>query len=222
MPRVSYDPMPSSRVKNVLQMVGAGLFVFFGLGLSIFLISRFFPDALPAWIVVPLLVVGFFVFIFLAMALFHGKGPRRISAEKWTARIRELEEDGLLIHQASWARRAFQVDEFEEEGSHYFIELANGDVLFLTGQYLYDYEPLKGRTSTTRLRFFPSTEFTIRRHKEKGFAVDISCQGEVIEPEVLAPWFDEEDFRKNLIPEDGAILREKTYDQIKNERLKQK
>jgi hypothetical protein len=44
----------------------------------------------------------------------------------------------------------------------------------------------------------------------------------VIEPEVLAPCFDEEDFRKDLIPEDGAILREKAYDQIKNERLKQK
>jgi hypothetical protein len=44
----------------------------------------------------------------------------------------------------------------------------------------------------------------------------------VIEPEVLAPWFDEEDFRKHLIPEDGAIFPEKSYDQIKNERLKKK
>ena len=44
----------------------------------------------------------------------------------------------------------------------------------------------------------------------------------MIEPEVLAPWFDEEDFKKSLIREDGAILREKSYDQIKNERLKQK
>jgi hypothetical protein len=172
---------------------------------------------------VPLLVGGFFVFIFLAMVLFHGKGPRRISAEKSAARIRKLEEDGLLIPQIFRARRAFQVDEFEDEGSHYFIELADGAVLFLTGQYLYDYEPLKGRTSTTRPpRSFPSTEFTIRRHKENGFAVDTSCQGGVIEPEVLAPCFDEEDFRKDLIPEDGAILREQAYDQIKNERLKQK
>jgi len=214
--------MPSSRLKNVLQLLGAGLFVFFGLGLSIFFISRFFPDALPAWIVVPLLVGGFFLFIFLAMVLFRGKGPRRISAEAYAARIRKLEKDGLLIPQTFRARRAFQVDEFEDEGSHYFIELVDGAVLFLTGQYLYDYEPVKGRTSTTRLRSFPSTEFTIRRHKETGFAVDISCQGEVIEPEGLAPWFDEEDFRKQLIPEDGAILREKTYDQIKNERLKLK
>src|SRR5258706_15511593 len=213
--------MPSSRVKNVLQIVGSGLFVFFGLGLSIFFISRFFPDALPAWIVVPLLVVGFFVFIFLGMALFHGKGPRRISAEKWTARIRELEEDGLLIHQAFWARRALQVDEFEDEGSHYFIELANGDVLFLTGQYLYDYVP-QGSYVDDPAAVLPIYRIYDSAPQRKGFAVDVSRQGEVIEPEVLAPWFDEEDFKKSLIREDGAILREKSYDQIKNERLKQK
>jgi hypothetical protein len=43
----------------------------------------------------------------------------------------------------------------------------------------------------------------------------------VIEPEALAPWFDEEDYRKQHIPKDGAVIREKTYDQIKRERLKQ-
>jgi hypothetical protein len=214
--------MPSSRLKDFLQLLGAGLFVFFGPGLSVFFLSKVFPDALPVWIVGPLLVIGFFVFIFLAMVLFHGKGPRTISAEKRAARIRKLEEDGLLALQTFRARRVFQVDEFEDEGSHYFIELADGAILFLTGQYLYEYEPLRNRTSTSRLRSFPSTEFTIRRHKENGYVVDIQCHGEVIEPEVLAPWFDEEDFRKQLIPEDGAIFRDKTYDLIKRERLKQK
>jgi hypothetical protein len=117
MPQISNDPMPFTRLKNVLRLLGAGLFVFIGLGLSVFFISRFFPDALPAWIVVPLLVGGFFVFIFLAMVLFHGKGPRRISAEKSAARLRKLEEDGLLIPQIFRARRAFQVDEFASSNS---------------------------------------------------------------------------------------------------------
>jgi cation transport ATPase len=209
------------RLKNVLQLLGAGLFVFFSLGSSVFFISRFFPDALPAWIVVPLLVIGFFVFVFLAMVLFHGKRPRRISPEKWAARIRKFEEDGLLIHQTFRARRAFQVDEFEDEGSSYFVELEDLSVLFLTGQYLYDYEPLKSRSSATQLRSFPATEFTIRRHKENGFVVDILCHGTVLEPEALAPWFDENDFKNEVIPKDGTVIRDKTYDQIKRERLKQ-
>ena len=213
--------MSLSKLMNVLRLIGAGLFVFVSLGLSVVFISRFFPDALPVWIVVPLLVAGFFVFVFLAMVLFRGKGPRRISAETYAARIRKLEEDGLLVLQSFRARRAFQVDEFEDEGSHYYVELEDGAVLFLTGQYLYDYEPRAGRHSEAKLRKFPCREFTIRRHKEKGFAVDIVCQGDVIEPEALAPWFDEEDYRRQLIPDDGAILREKSYDQIKRERLKQ-
>jgi hypothetical protein len=213
--------MSLSKLMDVLRLVGAGLFIFISLGLSVVFISRFFPDALPVWIVVPLLVVGFFVFVFLAMLLFRGKGPRRISAEAYAARIRKLEEDGLLALQSFRARRAFQVDEFEDEGSHYYVELEDGGVLFLTGQYLYDHEPRAGRHSETKLRTFPCREFTVRRHKEKGFAVDIVCQGDVIEPEALAPWFDEEDYRRQLIPEDGAVLREKTYDQIKRERFKQ-
>jgi hypothetical protein len=213
--------MSLSKLMDVLRLVGAGLFIFISLGLSVFFISRFFPDALPVWIVVPLLVVGFFVFVFLAMLLFRGKGPRRISAEAYAARIRKLEEDGLLVLQSFRALRAFQVEEFEDEGSHYYVELEDGAVLFLTGQYLYDYEPRSGRLSETTLRTFPCREFTLRRHKENGFAVDILCQGNAIEPEALAPWFDEEDYRKQLIPEDGAVLRQKTYDQIKSERLKQ-
>jgi hypothetical protein len=217
------NPMLLFVLKNVLRLLGAGLFVFVGLGLSVAFISRFFPDARPLWIVVPLLVVGFFVFVVLAMVLFSAKGPRRISADAYAARIRKLEDDGLLILQSYQARRAFQVDEFEDEGSSYFIEVEDLSVLFLTGQYLYEYEPLaKSRNSQARPRRFPSTEFIVRRHKENGYAVDILCRGAVLDPEVLSPSFDDSDFENNLIPKDGAIIREKTYDQIKRDRLKQK
>jgi len=207
-------------LKNVLQLLGASFIVVFGLSLSAVFFSRFFPDALPVWLVGPLLLAGFFVFVLLALVLFHGKGPRRVSAEASAARIGKLEEMGLLTLQTFRARRAFQVDEFEDEGSSYFIELEDMSVLFLTGQYLYRYEPSQS-TSAARLRSFPCTEFTLRRHKEKGFAIDILCQGEVIEPEVLAPWFEDGDFKNHLIPLDGTIVREKTYDQIKRERLRQ-
>jgi hypothetical protein len=132
-------------------LIGAGFFVLVSLGLSVVFISRFFPVAVPVWIVVPLLIVGFFVFVFLAMGLFGGKGPRRISAEAYAARIRKLEDDGLLVLQSFRACRAFQVDEFEDEGSHYYVELEDGAVLFLTGQYLYKCEPRAGRLSETRL-----------------------------------------------------------------------
>lgn len=57
--------------------------------------------------------------------------------------LRRLEEKGLLVSSDFQARRAFGVREFDDEGLHYFLELADGRVLFLSGQYLYDYEPIE-------------------------------------------------------------------------------
>jgi hypothetical protein len=38
------------------------------------------------------------------------------------------------------ATDALRVEEFEDEGSQYYLKLADGRVLFLAGQYLYEYE----------------------------------------------------------------------------------
>lgn len=65
--------MPTSGHQNILQKLGAGFIVVFGVGLSVFVFSRFFPDALPVWIVGALLVAGFFVFVFLGKILFNRK-----------------------------------------------------------------------------------------------------------------------------------------------------
>lgn len=116
--------------------------------------------------------------------------------------------------------RAFQVEEFEDEGSHYFLELADGSVLFLSGQYLYGYEPLESRSEIVRLRRFPNTEFTIRRHSVKRYVVDILCTGSVIEPEVLAPVFDTDDFGTDRIPSDGQIITDRSFEDLKARRLK--
>jgi hypothetical protein len=214
--------MSLSKLKNGMQLLGAAFFVLTCMGLIIAAISNYFPEGRPAWFITPLALVGFFVSFFLAMIIFRGKGPSRVSAERYAARIRKLEEDGLLISQSFRARRAFKVDEFEDEGPSYFIELEDSSVLFLNGQYLWDYEPRATAFSTPRSRAFPSTEFSVRRHKESGYAVDILCQGDVIEPEAVAPWFDEEDYNNHLIPPDGTILRDQTYEQIKKQRLNQK
>jgi hypothetical protein len=68
--------MPSSTLKTVLQRLGAGFFILFTLIASFFLLSRYFSDALPVWIVGPLLVAGFLVFGYLATAVSRGKESR--------------------------------------------------------------------------------------------------------------------------------------------------
>jgi hypothetical protein len=94
--------------------------------------------------------------------------------------------------------------------------LENGSVLFLSGQYLYDYQPIDGDPEYNRPRLFPCTEFTVRRHIGKGYVFAIICRGEVFEPELLAPPFD---FKKDDFPIDGKVITDQTYDDIKQERM---
>ena len=67
-------------------------------------------------------------------------------------------------------------------------------------------------------RRFPCTEFTVLRHKEAGYILDILCSGAVLEPEVVAPPFSKQDCRQGL-PEDGDVIADRTYDEIKAQRL---
>jgi hypothetical protein len=149
--------------------------------------------------------------IVLAIMLNYPRLPRQVLVNDFAD---ELESQNLLMSTSFCADRAFRVDEAAEEGPHYFLELEDsGGILHLAGKYLYTYEPIGGAQ-----RHFPCTKFTVRRHAELGYAVDILCGGLVIEPEVEAPPYTEREFAENAVPEDGVILHNVTYDQIRHER----
>jgi hypothetical protein len=105
------------------------------------------------------------------------------------------------------------VEELDEEGLHYFIEVDDHSTLFLSGQYLYNYD------SEEQPRTFPCTAFAVRRHRTRGYAVDIVCLGTILEPEVFAPPFDANDFGTDAIPEDGQVITDRSYDRLKHERM---
>lgn len=95
-----------------------------------------------------------------------------------------------------------------------------GRVLFLSGQYLYDYEPISDDPELNQPRSFPCTEFTVRKHKTEGYVVDVLCGGSALEPEVMAPPFGEEFLQPNGVPEDGQVISNATYDDLKREHLR--
>jgi hypothetical protein len=191
-----------------MRKVFAGLFVFAGMIAGIGLISRIWGDDFPIWTMV--LFVGLYLPMVFALAYFlFNLGVPRPWSPTAADIARRLDEQGLLVAEQFRAVRALEVDEFEDEGLSYFLELESGGVLFLAGQYLYDYD---ARTS----RAFPSTEFTVRRHKEKGNVVDIVCGGTVLEPELIATPFLDVDFQDGKVPEDGEIIRDRTYDEVKD------
>ena len=45
------------------------------------------------------------------------------------------------------------------------------------------------------------------------------CEGELLEPEVVAPPFTMDEYDGDRVPEDGTILTTRGYDEIKAERL---
>jgi hypothetical protein len=195
-----------------MRLIGAGLFVFAGMLLMVVLLGS---QKAPSWLVGFGIAIVMVALMVLALWLFNPKWSDPFGRRTAEEHKRVLEELGLLESTTFHATRAFGVEELEDEGLHFFLELADGRVLFLSGQYLYDYEP-NPDTGTAR-RLFPCTDFTVRRHKKEGYVVEILCGGTVLEPEVMAPSFGEEVWRRNRVPEDGHVITDTTYDRLKQQ-----
>ena len=203
-----------------MRVIGAGLFVFTSLLLLVgFLGSQKVFDRAPSWMVGSGMVLFMLTLVALSLWLFNPKGSDPFGRKTADEQIRELAQLGLLESTAFRATRAFGVEEFEDEGLHYFLELADRRGLFLSGQYLYDYEPISDDPEVNQPRSFPCTEFTVRRHTKEGYVVDLLCDGTVLEPEVIAPPFGKKVWQANRVPEDGQVIFSATYDDLKREHL---
>jgi hypothetical protein len=140
--------------------------------------------------------------------------PRLPSQPRMNEVAEDLQRRNLLRSTEFSVDRAFRVDECNGEGPHYFLELENGGILHLSGNYLFDYEPGDGFQ-----RHFPCTRFTVRRHADLGHVVDIICSGLIIEPEIEAPPYSPWEFSHGLVPRDGQVLRNLTFDQLRQQRI---
>src|SRR5262252_2090353 len=168
----------------------AGLFVFAATLVTVIIIASHSPNQDLPWWGLPVVVTTMSVAIVAALFIFNKQGYRpRATWKTAEEHIRELDEKGMLTSQTFKATRAFTVQEFEDEGLHYFIELSDRGVLYLNGQYLYDFPEISD--GEEKKRGFPCSEFTIRRHKTAGYVVDIVCGGNALPIDFEAPPFDE-------------------------------
>ena len=154
-----------------------------------------------------------------ALFLFNRAGMRPVMGRSHEQIMAELREKDLVVSASFHARRAFQQEEFEDEGVHYYLELTDGRTLYLNGQYLYEWEPIDDDPELNQPRKFPCTEFTVLRHRTAGHVVDILCAGEVLEPEGTAPHFSRAAGDRE-IPEDGDIITNRSYEEIKRARFR--
>lgn len=198
---------------------------------SVGIIGAMYPaDNFPWWgaLVCPIVLLGS---LFVSAFLFNKPGyPPTMPGETYEEYLARLVEEGLLVSESFTATRAFQVEEYDDEGSHYFIELTDGAVLYLNGQYLYEYEEITDDPEYNQPRRFPCSQFIVRRDKTTRDVLDIICAGGVLHPECLAPPFDkdvdppfdERGWKSGLICGDLYIIRDRSYEQLKREYMRGK
>ncbi len=198
-----------------MRVILAGLFVFGGALLAVSLLGPILDNGShkASGILIGLVMgVLFLLLTATTQVLFNWPVDWQKEQLSLAEYVRDLEGRGLLVSTNYQATRAFQLEEYEDEGSHYFVELTNRTVLYLTGQHLYEHGPIDDDPELNQPRRFPCTEFSLRSHRaEKGY-IDIQCRGTIIEPEFveLHPKF----FWKRRL-EDGQIITDISFDEIK-------
>jgi hypothetical protein len=204
-----------------MRLVIAALSFFIGLFAFIRAFMALLPADAPGWQIDAAIVAGFLLSLFLTNKLVNAPGTRFWSLSRAPEPDESPEQEGLLVSTAYRAKRYFEVEASDEEGPHYFIELDDGSVLYMSGRYLAAFRPRKIFNLIDYPRKFPCTEFIVKRDRCDGCIVDIQCSGSPLEPEIVTPPFNELAFQSSIIPQDGDILVSRTYDAIKSVRSSQ-
>ena len=102
-----------------------------------------------------------------------------------------------LLPAAPQARDAIAIEEAEDEGLGYYLQLTDGRVLYLGGQYLYD---------LAEERRFPATEFEVAVAATTGALVSLTPAGAYLAPSSTRPPFTAGEWDAGLVPEDRAFV----------------
>jgi hypothetical protein len=160
-----------------LRLLAAIVFVFGGLQVANYLFSPVFRP-IPQLSIV--LMLTFAALVYLAVRIFAPfSGPKKLGEPKRTRY--EI-------------RRAMRLTGSDD----YFLELADGSVLYLGGPYLQEAQA------------FPCRELTVQRHPIEGYVIDVECNGDLIEPESGRRFAETDD-----IPVDGHLLPGQTFDDLR-------
>ena len=208
------------RIPNFIRLIAAGLFVWASILGLVGLAGALWPETMsgPATGTSVMAGLGFgllmFVLSLVTVVLFNRGGWSYVSGKDPGALVREWEENGLLDSSSYRAIRAFQVEEYGDEGLTFFLELDDHTVLYLNGQYLYEYEEIVDDVEAPIPRRFPNTEFIVRTYRPGAYVVDLICSGEAFEPEVVTSHSSDWG-----VLDDHTVITSKSYEELKAERL---
>jgi hypothetical protein len=213
-------PAPGSKITNsvarkAMRVITAAFFVWGSMIAAAFLlIETGLMDGGPQ-VLVGLVLGSVLLFAsIVAVFLFNPWWANPLGLRKPEDILRRLEDEGLLDSSDFQALRAFGFEDYDAEAGHYFLELVDGRILSLCGQYLYDFEPISDDPDLNQPRLFPCTDFSIRRHRTGRYVVELICRGAVIEPDFLAlPYRNQKKWSGRSFG-DGQLISDTTYDAL--------
>ena len=174
------------------------------------------PADAPQWQTNAGIFLGFILSLFITNKLANVQGTNFWSLRRAPEPSEQPQQrDGLLVSTTYRATRYFEVEESHEEGPHYFIELHDESVLYMNGRYLSAFGPSTFLHLISYPRKFPCTEFVVIRDRYENNVADIRCGGSVLEPELVAPPFEERDLQGVMTLKDGEIITSRSYEEMK-------
>ena len=106
----------------------------------------------------------------------------------WTKRFRlpsayqqDLEEGKVEVLYVR-AKDAAEVEEVEDLGLNFFLDIGDSQLLFLSGQYLYELASDIGENEVKRRWKFPNQQFEIIRAPRSRRLLGVACHGEPLRP----------------------------------------
>jgi len=97
----------------------------------------------------------------------------------------------------------------------HFLELGDGSVMVLYGQYLYEYEPIDDDPEVNQPRLFPTSEFTVVRPRNGDELLDLKVGSNVIGTRLIR---EPDDYQAiadlGFKLKDGEIVGDVTFDQV--------
>ena len=101
--------------------------------------------------------------------------------------LKQLEADGKAVRENYRMRRAMTFEDWGTSSIAHLIELDDGRLLCLHGQYYYDFEPIDDDPEVNQPRRFPTSEFSLLRDARNGTVLMLTPGNEVVAPTVCAP-----------------------------------